>query len=176
MWPPTRCTRSARWPRSRKAPRASALQRVSAEDLASLLEVRNSKLRVAAAQVIGRFYARRPWDPPVDASIGDALLAALNDKDRGVKAAAMQALGDIRYEPAVQVLTETVKSHAKGDDFEGALDTLARIAQPVERDAVPGTALVQIHRVPHDCRRGPGENGRIGEARRDSDGASEGTR
>jgi HEAT repeat protein len=106
------------------------LQRVSTEDLAVLLESRNSKLRAGAAQVIGRFYARRPWDPPVDASIGDALLAALNDRDRGVKAAAMQALGDVRYEPAVQVLTETVTSRAKGSDFEGALDALARIASP----------------------------------------------
>jgi HEAT repeat protein len=107
-----------------------ALQRVSADDLVTLLEGRNASLRAAAAHVIGRFYARRPSDTPVDASIGDRLLAALNDKDRGVRAAALGALGDIRYEPAIQVLTDLVKTHMKGRDVEGALDALARIASP----------------------------------------------
>jgi HEAT repeat protein len=108
----------------------SILQRVSQEDLVTVLEGRNSNLREAAARVIGRFYARRPTDPPVDAAIGDSLLAALNDKDRGVRTAAMQALGDIRYEPAVQPLTDLVKTPVKGADVDGALDALARIASP----------------------------------------------
>jgi HEAT repeat protein len=108
----------------------SILQRVSQDDLVAVLEGRNSKLREAAARVIGRFYARRPIDPPVDAAIGDSLLAALNDKDRGARAAAMQALGDIRYEPAVQLLTDLIKTPVKGADIDAALDALARIASP----------------------------------------------
>jgi len=111
------------------APR-SILQRVSEQDLVTLLEGRNSSLREAAAQVIGRFYARRPSDPPVVAAIGDALLASLNDKDHAVRMAALRALGEIRYEPAVQVLTDLINTHVKGDEIDGALDALARIASP----------------------------------------------
>ena len=43
----------------------------------------------------------------------------------------MQALGDVRYEPAVQVLTETVDgTRQRRRSFEDALDALARIASP----------------------------------------------
>jgi len=112
----------------------AALQRVSEEDLTALLIARSSGVRRAAAQVIGRFYARGPVDPPVDASIGDALLAALNDKDARVRADAMQAIGAVRYEPAVQVLTEAVNAQKKGDAAADALDALARIASPSSVD------------------------------------------
>jgi len=108
----------------------SILQRVSQQDLVTVLEGRNSSLREAAARVIGRFYARRPNDPPVEATIGDALLAALNDKDRSVRTAALEALGDLRYEPAIQPLTDLIKTPVKGADIDGALDALARIASP----------------------------------------------
>jgi hypothetical protein len=111
-----------------------ALQRVSIGDLVTLLEGRSSNVRKAAARVIGRFYARRPSDPPVDAAIGDALLAALNDKSGDVRAAATKALGDIRYERAVEVLSEVVNSKGKDDVREDALDALAWIADPASAD------------------------------------------
>ncbi len=50
-------------------------------------------MRYAAVRVIGRVFAKRPQDEPIDEPVGDALITALNDEDRAVKAAAMQALG-----------------------------------------------------------------------------------
>ena len=107
-----------------------ALQKVGASDLVELLDARDADLRLAAARVIGRLYAKRATDPPVDAVVGEGLVMTLNDKDGAVRKAATQALGDLRYEPSVPVLTEALKVHRKGDCAEAALDALARIASP----------------------------------------------
>jgi len=111
-----------------------ALQRVSADDLTGFLLANSSDMRRAAAQVIGRFYAHEPVEPPVDPSIGDALLAALNDKDARVRRDAMYALGAVRYEAAVQALTEIVNAQKKPEAPVDALDALARIASPSSVD------------------------------------------
>jgi CheY-like chemotaxis protein len=55
---------------------------------------------------------------------------ALNDNDRAVMVAAMQALGAMRYERGVQALTVLFRYYGKGEPAEAALDALARIAHP----------------------------------------------
>src|SRR4029077_16449523 len=47
------------------------------------------------------------------------------------KGAAMQALGAMRYDRAVQALTSLFQYYGKGDSAAAALDALARIANPV---------------------------------------------
>ena len=91
---------------------------------------RRDLLRYAAIRVLGRVFSKRSDDPPIDPVVGDAIVGALNDRDNAVKRAAMQALGDLRHDRAVQALTELFQFHAKGPLAEASLDALARIAHP----------------------------------------------
>ena len=102
----------------------------SGPDVAALLGTQDAAKRYAAARVMGRLFARRAQDGPIDATVGDAVITALNDSDRAVKAAAMSALGAMRYERGVQALTDLFAFYGKGDNAEAALDALARIAHP----------------------------------------------
>ena len=63
-------------------------------------------MRYAAVRVLGRVFAKRAQDEPIESTVGDAVITALNDNDRAVKAAAMHALGAMRYERGVQALTD----------------------------------------------------------------------
>jgi HEAT repeat protein len=102
--------------------------------------------RYAALRVIGRVFEQRRQDEPVDQSIGDAVIALLNEKDRALKVAAMQALGAMRYERSVQALIELFQYYGKGDEAAAALDALARIGHA---SAVPlFTAQLQTRNAP----------------------------
>ncbi len=79
---------------------------------------------------------------PIETTVGDAVITALNDNDRAVKTAAMEALGSMRYERGVQALTDLFQYFGKGAEAEAALDALARIASPLERAAVQRAADV----------------------------------
>ena len=63
-------------------------------------------MRYAAVRVLGRVFAWRAGDEPIESTVGDAVITALNDDDRAVRIAAMQALGAMRYERGVQALTD----------------------------------------------------------------------
>jgi HEAT repeat protein len=104
------------------------LLRASSPDLAALLGAADPAFRFAALRVIGRLFEVRPGDAATEDSVGDAVIAALNDHDRTIKAAAMQALGAMRYERAVEALTRLHQYFGKGDLSEAALDALAHIA------------------------------------------------
>jgi len=84
-------------------------------------------LRYAALRVIGRLFQPRRRDEPIDQAVGDAIITILNEKDRTLKMAAMQALGAMRYERSVQALIDLYQYHRKGDEAAAALDALARI-------------------------------------------------
>ena len=58
------------------------------------------------------------------------MIGALNDGDRAVKTAAMDALGTMRYDRAVAALSDLFRYFGKGDFAAAALDALARIANP----------------------------------------------
>jgi HEAT repeat protein len=104
------------------------LLRRSGPDIAALLGVPDPAVRYAAVRIMGRLFAKRADDEPIDPGVGDAVIIALNDKDRTVTIAAMEALGSMRYERGVQALTDLFTFHGKGDVAEAALDALAHIA------------------------------------------------
>lgn len=108
--------------------RRRELLATSGPNLAAMIGVPDVARRAAAVRVIGRLYAVRPGDPPIDPVLGDAVISALNDKDRAVRGAAMQALGAMRYERAVEGLTALFKFYAHGDLGVESFDALARIA------------------------------------------------
>src|SRR6202011_3331494 len=60
----------------------------------------------------------------------DAVISALNDNDRVIRATAMQSLGAMRYERGVESLTGLYQYFGKSDLAEAALDALAHIAHP----------------------------------------------
>lgn len=99
-------------------------------DLASMTGAASPEFRYAAARVIGRLYEKRPDEGPVDPVVGDAMVRMLNDNDRGIRIAAMQALGAMRYERAVSALTGQFQHFEKGELAEAALDAISRIAHP----------------------------------------------
>src|SRR6185437_11093320 len=62
--------------------------------------------------------------------VGDAVITGLNDSDKAVRIAAMETLGAMRYERALQGLSDLVQHYEKGDFAEGALDAIAHIRHP----------------------------------------------
>jgi HEAT repeat protein len=108
------------------------LQDASAAELAAMTGSSDEALRVAAVRVIGRVFEAYASDDAVDPSVGDAVITALNDPNRLIKRAAMDALGSMRYGRAVEALTQLFEyyQYKQSDLAEGALDALARIAHP----------------------------------------------
>ena len=106
------------------------LLHAAAPSLVALAGVSDAARRYAAVRVLGRLYAKRVQDEPVDQTVGDAIITLLNDKDRALKVAAMEALGAMRYERSVQALIDLFQYYGKGDEAAAALDALARIGHP----------------------------------------------
>jgi HEAT repeat protein len=105
-----------------------ALLRAAGPDVAAFIGSSDPPMRYAAVRVLGRVFARRAQDEPIDSTIGDAVITALNDNDRAVKVAAMLALGAMRYERGVQALTDLFSYYGKGELAEASLYALAQIA------------------------------------------------
>jgi len=103
------------------------LRATAGPDLIALLGVPQVELRIAAARVIGRVYARRATEPPVDEVVGDSVVRAVNDSDHDVRFAALDALGSMRYERAVKSLTDMYLYYRRNEIGMGAVQTLARI-------------------------------------------------
>src|SRR5207248_2918479 len=91
-------------------------------------------LRLAAVRVVGRLYARRVGDPPVDQMLANLVIAAVNENDRDMKLAAMDTLGALRERRAVDGLTQLVQFYGKGDLAEAAMTALSRIG---DRSSAP---------------------------------------
>jgi HEAT repeat protein len=106
------------------------LLRVSGPDLAAMVGAMDPAHRYGALRVLGRVFARRLGDPPIDQPVGDAVVSALNEPDAPMRAAAMDALGAMRYERALKGIADTFQYHGKGGMAETALDALARIGHP----------------------------------------------
>jgi HEAT repeat protein len=104
------------------------LLKASGPALAAMIGVADPAMRFAAVRVIGRLFAKREQDEPIEEMVGDAVITALNDSDRAVKGAAMQTLGMLRYTRGVQALTDLFQYYGKGEPAEAALDAIARIA------------------------------------------------
>ena len=107
-----------------------AMLRAAGPDVAAFIGSSDPAMRYAAVRVLGRLFAKRAEDEPIESTVGDAVITALNDNDRAVKSAAMFALGAMRYERGVQALTDLFTYYGKGDAADAALDGLGRIAHP----------------------------------------------
>lgn len=92
--------------------------------LAANLRDPDDGVRAAAARVAGAVRA---------ASLGDALVAAMNDARQDVQLAAMRALGDIGEKRASRALRERFVHDQRGPGAEAALDGLARLADPASQ-------------------------------------------
>jgi HEAT repeat protein len=136
----------------------SAVLAASGPRLAAFIGSTDPATRYAAVRVLGRVFVRRPNDPPIEPTVGDALITALNDGDRLVKPAAMTALGAMRYDRGVQALTDLFRFYAKGPLAEASLDGLAHIANPAsvtvfstvlgaKGDALKGIAVEGLARL-----------------------------
>jgi HEAT repeat protein len=106
------------------------LLRASGPDLAAMLGAPDQGVRFAAIRVLGRLFEKRPQDDPIETTVGDAVITALNEKDRPMREAAIQTLGAMRYERAVQALTDLYQYFRRGDLAGTTLDALARIGHP----------------------------------------------
>ena len=85
--------------------------------------------RQVVARITGRVFAPAP-DASAPQAIGDALVGAMNDRDELVRRWAMDSLGLLHYDRAVQALTDHVSYYSKGEDGSAALHAIARIACP----------------------------------------------
>ena len=106
------------------------LLRDAAPDLTALLGASDPNLRLATLHIVGRLFAHRPWEKTIDQALGDAVIQALNDRSERQRAAAMQALGAMRYVRAVDALAALHAYYQRGELAEASLDALARIAVP----------------------------------------------
>jgi HEAT repeat protein len=95
--------------------------------LAATIGATDPMLRLATIRVMGRVFARRPGDPPIDETVGDAVITALNDREQVIQEAAMWALGAMRYDRAIQGLNELFQYHQRGPLANAAFDALAHI-------------------------------------------------
>jgi HEAT repeat protein len=106
------------------------LLRASGPDLAAMLGAPDQGVRFAAIRVLGRLFEKRPQDDPIETTVGDAVITALNEEDRPMREVAIQTLGAMRYERAVQALTDLYQYFRRGDLAGTTLDALARIGHP----------------------------------------------
>jgi HEAT repeat protein len=154
--------------------RRRELLRATGPDLISMIAVANPAVRYAAVRVIGRVFERRAPDEPIETTVGDAIVAVLNDNDRNIRGAAMRALGAMGYERAVQALTEQLEYFGRGELAEEALDAIARIAHPAsipllmtqlasKHDSMKAIAIEGLARVGDRSRFGSIESALAGE-------------
>lgn len=105
-------------------------------------------LRVAAIGVSGRLFRASPAGPPPVPSLLpepliERLVAAMNEPDARVQAAAMETLGRAREARALDALTERLAYHRQQGPRElgvAALDALARLAHPSSTEMVRALA------------------------------------
>ncbi len=106
------------------------LRQASVPELAAMVGSSDEAIRAAAVRVIGRVYSAHASDDAVDPTVGDAVITVLNDPNKLIKLAAMEALGAMRYDRGVEALTQLFEYYKQGELAEGALDALAQIAHP----------------------------------------------
>jgi HEAT repeat protein len=98
--------------------------------LAATIGATEPMLRLATIRVMGRVFGRRPGDPAIEETVGDAVIMALNDHEPVIQEAAMWTLGAMRYERAIQGLNELFQYHQRGPLASAAFDALAHIGHP----------------------------------------------
>jgi HEAT repeat protein len=107
-----------------------AVLEAAAPILAGIIGAPDPALRLAAVRTAGRVWAKRPFDPPLADTIGDAVIAALNDREDVIRETAMWAVGAMKNERGVQALGELFQYYRKGALATTALEGLSKIGHP----------------------------------------------
>ena len=110
-------------------PMNEATANTVAADLAATLLDPDRPTRQVVARIAGRVFTPTK-DRTVPASLGDALINSMNDGDPLVRRWAMDSLGWLKYDRAVQALTDRASYYGKSEEGSAALHGLARIATP----------------------------------------------
>lgn len=112
--------------------RPQAEYRAVAEGLAERLADPAPAARIAVARAAGRIFRRcsAPCEVAGLDRLGDALVHTLNDPDRVVRLAALDALADLRWGRSMQAITAAYDYYQKGPEALAYLTALARIGHP----------------------------------------------
>lgn len=113
-----------------------ALLAQAAPVLAGLVGAPDPGVRLAALRVAGVLFLRRAGEPEVADVIGEAAIAALNDRDDTVKEGAMWALGAMRYGRSVRGLTELYRFYRRGPLAAATFEALSRVGNPGSTDVM----------------------------------------
>jgi HEAT repeat protein len=107
------------------------------DGLIAILRESNPVMKEAATNALGRLlgavYRRGETDANLSSirtEAGDLIVGGLNESDANLRLASMGALGEMRYERAVQSLTDLFNYHKKGTEALAAFDAVAKIAHP----------------------------------------------
>jgi HEAT repeat protein len=107
------------------------------ECLIAILRESNPVMKQAATNALGRLlgaaYLRGDTNTDIAsirAEAGDLLVGGLNEADLDLRLASMGALGEMRYDRAVQSLTDLFNYHKKGAEAMAAFDAVAKIGHP----------------------------------------------
>lgn len=101
----------------------------AARELVLMLAHDTSAHRQAALRVMGRVFRPAPGRS-VDQPMSEAVAAALKDRQREVRVAALETMGALRDARAVQALMERFASEGSGREGDAALGALAAIGDP----------------------------------------------
>ena len=108
-------------------PLREATANAVAADLAATLLDPSRPTRQVVARIAGRVFTPTQGHA-APAIIGDALINSMNDGDPLVRRWATDSLGWLRYDRAVQSLTERASYYGNSEEGSAALHALARIA------------------------------------------------
>jgi len=125
-------------------PMNASAQPIVIADVVSGLTHQDASTRQVIARVAGRVFAPNQG-ASAPAAVGDALITAMNDKDALVRRWAMDSLGWLKFEHAVQALTDRASYYGKNEEGAGALHAVTRIASsgsaPVLRALLANTYI-----------------------------------
>ena len=111
-------------------PMDEATANAVAADLAATLLDPDRPTRQVVARVAGRVFAPTPGRHRAGQPSATRLINSMNDGDPLVRRWAMDSLGWLRYDRAVQALTDRASYYGKSEEGSAALHALARIASP----------------------------------------------
>jgi len=107
------------------------------DGLIAILRESNPVMKQAATNALGRLLGAANESGLPNASLaslrteaGDLIVGGLNEADLDLRLASMGALGEMRYERAVQSLTDLFNYHKKGPEAFAAFDAVAKIGHP----------------------------------------------
>lgn len=111
--------------------------RAAANSLLAILRESDPTMRLAATHVLGRLMGAANRHPAGNAElaaqrteIGDQIVGGMNDPDAMIRLSSTGALGEMRYDRAVQSLTDRYVYYKEGPEAMAALDAVARIGHP----------------------------------------------